>query len=92
LAITNDTDPSLNTLVLRESAYPEPGWPQESVDDLNRALQISATNVRVHASLAVVYASVGQDLKAREHGGMAVRFVGDRGALDRAMEAMRQRK
>jgi Tfp pilus assembly protein PilF len=92
LAITNYTDPSLNALVLRASAYLDLGQPQESVDDLNRALRISPTNVRVHASLAVVYTSVGQDLKAREHGDMAVRFGGDRAALDRAMEAMRQRK
>lgn len=92
LEITKDTGPSINSLVLRASAYLDLDRPGDSIDDLNRALQISPRNVRVHASLAVVYTSVGQDLKAREHGDKAVQFGGNRAALDRAMEAMRQRK
>ena len=92
LEITEGAGVSIDTLIIRARAYVDLIRYQDAIVDLNRALEIQPSSVKVHAGLAVAYTNLGQYEKARDAADRAVEFGASRDVMGRFIEDIRQRR
>lgn len=90
LEITEGTRVSIDALIIRARAYVNLGRYQDAIVDLNRALKIKPSSPEAHAGMAVVYANLGQEEKARRASDRAVEFGADRDVMHKAIEEISQ--
>lgn len=90
LQITNGSDASINTLVLRGRANLELSRFQESVEDFTQALNLDTSEARAVAHRALAYTNLGQDEKAGEDASRAVELGANPAPLYAAIERIKE--
>ena len=68
------------------------GQHRMAVEDLEEAIRLDPEYTKAYENRAMVYTLLGRDDEAREDVERAVELGGDRGALEREMERLRQER